>query len=101
LTGLRPVPIKIGEQYPRTVHADLYSLVRHAWTFAFYQAEAFENKSPTSCLSGCTLKRLLHGCLLVKTSYRALVVLVLLHLKRLLHGCDLVKSLYRALVVLV
>jgi hypothetical protein len=21
--------------------------MRHAWTFAFYQAEAFENKSPT------------------------------------------------------
>jgi hypothetical protein len=29
----------IDEQYPRTVHAILYSLVRHAWIFAFCQAE--------------------------------------------------------------
>jgi hypothetical protein len=28
-----------NEQYPCTVHADLYSLVRHAWTFTFCQAE--------------------------------------------------------------
>jgi hypothetical protein len=31
------------------------------------------------CLSGFTLSRLLRGCLSVKTSYRALVVLVRLH----------------------
>jgi hypothetical protein len=30
----------------RTVHADLYSFMRHAWTFSFCQAEAFVNKSP-------------------------------------------------------
>jgi hypothetical protein len=34
----RPVPI-IDEQYPRTVHADLYLLVRHACTFTFCQVE--------------------------------------------------------------
>jgi hypothetical protein len=32
---------------PSTVHADLYSLVRHACSHTFCQAEAFENKSPT------------------------------------------------------
>jgi hypothetical protein len=29
----------IDEQYPHTVHADLYSFVPHAYTFAFYQAK--------------------------------------------------------------
>jgi hypothetical protein len=31
------------------------------------------------CFSGCTLMRLLHRCLLVKTLYHALIVLVRLH----------------------
>jgi hypothetical protein len=29
----------MDEQYPRTVHADLYSLARHTWIFTFCQAE--------------------------------------------------------------
>jgi hypothetical protein len=38
LHRLCPMPI-IDEQYPHTVHADLYSFVPHAYTFAFYQAK--------------------------------------------------------------
>jgi hypothetical protein len=31
--------LEIDEQYSRTVHADLYSLVRHTCSFTFYQSE--------------------------------------------------------------
>jgi hypothetical protein len=47
LHRLRPVPIN---RYPRTVHADLYSFVRHAWTFTFCQAEGTNVIQYCSCL---------------------------------------------------
>jgi hypothetical protein len=39
-----------ADKYPRYVHADLYSLVRHSWTFAFYQAEGTNVIQYCSCL---------------------------------------------------
>jgi hypothetical protein len=47
----RALCLEIDEQYPRTVHADLYSFVRHTWTFAFCQAEGTNVIQYCSCSS--------------------------------------------------